>query len=137
MFVTMEVPGAPGFRLLKGVAMTTHLTLVVDNGDTSAATSSGRAERSKRSHWVHRQWLPRVAVLHRDRLAGRWWAALRRRWRSARAILHQERGAVTAEYAIVILAGVAFAGLLVAIMRSGEIRQMLVDLVQGALYSAG
>lgn len=48
-----------------------------------------------------------------------------------------DRGAVTAEYAIIIMAGVAFAGLLVAIMRSGEIRQMLVDLVQNALGSAG
>ncbi|MBN9612824.1 MAG: DUF4244 domain-containing protein [Actinobacteria bacterium] len=35
------------------------------------------------------------------------------------------------------VAGVAFAGVLVAIMRSGEIRQMLVDLVQNALGSAG
>ena len=31
------------------------------------------------------------------------------------------------------MAAVAFAGLLVAIMRSGEIRAMLVDLVQNAL----
>jgi len=51
--------------------------------------------------------------------------------------LSDDRGAVTAEYAIVIMAAVAFAGLLVAIMRSGEIRQMLVDLVQNALGSAG
>ncbi|WP_243752104.1 DUF4244 domain-containing protein [Leucobacter weissii] len=48
-----------------------------------------------------------------------------------------ERGAVTAEYAIVIMAAVAFAGLLVAIMRSGEIRQLLVELVQNALGAAG
>lgn len=48
-----------------------------------------------------------------------------------------DRGAVTAEYAIVIMAAVAFAGLLVAIMRSSEIRQMLVDLVQSALGTAG
>lgn len=48
-----------------------------------------------------------------------------------------DRGAVTAEYAIIIMAGVAFAGLLVAIVRSSEIRQMLVDLVQNALGSAG
>ena len=48
-----------------------------------------------------------------------------------------ERGAVTAEYAVVILAGVAFAGLLVAVIRSEEIRKILVDLVQNALGSAG
>jgi len=57
--------------------------------------------------------------------------------RVRRAVLRGDRGAVTAEYAVVILAGVAFAGLLVAILRSDEIRQMLVDLVQQALGSAG
>jgi len=35
------------------------------------------------------------------------------------------------------MAGVAFAAVLVAIMRSGEVRQMLVDLVQNALGAAG
>lgn len=53
------------------------------------------------------------------------------------AAVGDDRGAVTAEYAIVILAGVAFAGLLVAILRSDEVRQVLVDLVQNALGSAG
>lgn len=48
-----------------------------------------------------------------------------------------DRGAVTAEYAVVILAAVAFAGLLVAILRSDEVRAMLVQLVQNALGSAG
>lgn len=62
---------------------------------------------------------------------------LRHRLRAARETLGQDRGAVTAEYAVVILAAVAFAGLLVAILRSGEIRSMLVDLVQNALSSAG
>lgn len=49
----------------------------------------------------------------------------------------EERGAVTAEYALVILAAVAFAGLLITIMRSEEVRAMLVNLVQTALGSAG
>ncbi|WP_083528004.1 DUF4244 domain-containing protein [Curtobacterium ammoniigenes] len=44
-----------------------------------------------------------------------------------------DQGSVTAEYAIVILAAVAFAGVLVAVMRSGEIQQILTDLVRGAL----
>lgn len=48
-----------------------------------------------------------------------------------------ERGAVTAEYAIVIMAAVAFAGLLVVIMRSSEVRGMLTQLVENALQSAG
>ena len=48
-----------------------------------------------------------------------------------------DRGAVTAEYAVIIMAAVAFAGLLVVILGSEEVRGMLVDLVQRALGSAG
>lgn len=48
-----------------------------------------------------------------------------------------DAGAVTAEYAVVIMGAVAFAGVLVAIMRSGEVRAFLLDLVQSALGSAG
>jgi hypothetical protein len=44
-----------------------------------------------------------------------------------------ERGAATAEYAIVIMAAVGFAGLLVVIMRSGEVQAILTDLVRNAL----
>ncbi|WP_336660546.1 DUF4244 domain-containing protein [Leucobacter sp. USHLN153] len=55
--------------------------------------------------------------------------------RAARDLISDERGAVTAEYAIVILGAVAFAGLLVAIMRSKEIRAMLVQLIENALGS--
>ncbi|MDO4242063.1 MAG: DUF4244 domain-containing protein [Microbacteriaceae bacterium] len=47
-----------------------------------------------------------------------------------------EKGAVTAEYAIVIMAAVAFAGLLVVIMRGGEVQNMLTELVRNALQSA-
>jgi Flp pilus assembly pilin Flp len=50
-----------------------------------------------------------------------------RRWWSA------EDGAATAEYAIVIMAAVGFAGLLVVIMRSDEVRGVLSDLVRSAL----
>ncbi len=49
----------------------------------------------------------------------------------------RDDGAATAEYAITIMAAVGFAGLLVAIMRSGEVRQILTDLVQRALTFAG
>ncbi len=48
-----------------------------------------------------------------------------------------EAGASTAEYAIVTMAAVAFAGLLVAILRSPEVRGMLFDLVQRALSFGG
>ncbi|PYY58954.1 DUF4244 domain-containing protein [Curtobacterium sp. MCSS17_011] len=52
------------------------------------------------------------------------------RWRSR---LRDDRGSATAEYAVVILAAVAFAGVLVAVMRSGEVQTILTDLVRGAL----
>jgi len=51
--------------------------------------------------------------------------------------LGDETGAATAEYAIVIMAAVGFAGLLVVILRSGEVQAILTDLVQRALESAG
>lgn len=44
-----------------------------------------------------------------------------------------EAGAATAEYAIATMAAVAFAGLLVIIMRSDEVRGILTDLVRRAL----
>jgi len=58
-------------------------------------------------------------------------------WMRAQARLLEERGAATAEYAIVIMAAVGFAGLLVVILRSGEVQAILTDLVQRALNSAG
>lgn len=56
---------------------------------------------------------------------------------AASVITSGERGAATAEYAIVIMAAVGFAGLLVVIMRSEEVRGILTDLVQRALTFAG
>lgn len=51
----------------------------------------------------------------------------------ARRLLLDERGAATAEYAVATMAAVAFAGLLVMIMRSDEVRGILTDLVRRAL----
>ena len=51
--------------------------------------------------------------------------------------LLDDRGAATAEYAITIMAAVGFAGLLVVILRSGEVQQILTDLVRSALTVAG
>jgi Flp pilus assembly pilin Flp len=53
------------------------------------------------------------------------------------ARLRRDDGAATAEYAITIMAAVAFAGLLVVIMRSGEVQQILTDLVRNALGAGG
>lgn len=48
-----------------------------------------------------------------------------------------EEGASTAEYGIVMLAAVGFAGLLVLILKSDEVRSMLLDIVRNALSIAG
>ncbi len=53
--------------------------------------------------------------------------------RRARRLLGDDSGAATAEYAIATMAAVAFAGLLVVIMRSDEVRGILTDLVRRAL----
>lgn len=52
-------------------------------------------------------------------------------------LLSDDEGAATAEYAIATMAAVGFAGLLVAIMRSDEVRGMLTDLVHRALTFTG
>jgi len=48
-----------------------------------------------------------------------------------------DRGAATAEYAIATMAAVGFAGLLVVIMRSDEVRGMLTDIIRTALSIPG
>jgi hypothetical protein len=53
--------------------------------------------------------------------------------RRAAGLFLDDRGAATAEYAIATMAAVAFAGLLVAIMRSDEVRGILTELVRRAL----
>lgn len=111
--------------------MNAHLTLVVDNtepdpdrnGDTDLTAIAD-------AKWVHAAWLPRKVEKWRGK-------SLFGRHAAEGPILRSDTGAVTAEYAVVILAAVAFAGLLVAIMRSGEVQAMLVDLVRNALGAAG
>lgn len=56
--------------------------------------------------------------------------------RRAAALFGDDTGAATAEYAITTMAAVAFAGLLVVIMRSDEVRGILTDLVRRALTVA-
>jgi hypothetical protein len=52
--------------------------------------------------------------------------------------MSHENGAATAEYAIATMAAVGFAGLLVVIMRSEEVKEILLDLVRSALtFSSG
>lgn len=54
----------------------------------------------------------------------------------AALLFGDDTGAATAEYAIATMAAVAFAGLLVVIMRSDEVRGILTDLVRRALTVA-
>ncbi|RZU62363.1 DUF4244 domain-containing protein [Zhihengliuella halotolerans] len=54
------------------------------------------------------------------------------RWRER---LAAEAGIATAEFAIVTFAAVAFAGLLVAILSSGDVSEMLMALVRKALQA--
>ena len=51
--------------------------------------------------------------------------------------LRSETGAATAEYAIATMAAVGFAGLLVVILRSEEVRAMLTDIIRNALSIPG
>lgn len=53
--------------------------------------------------------------------------------RTLRGRLRSECGAATAEYAITTLAAVGFAGLLVVVLRSAEVRTMLTEIVRSAL----
>ena len=46
-----------------------------------------------------------------------------------------DRGSATAEYAIVTVAAAGFAAVLVALLKSPEVRDMLLGLVQSALGS--
>lgn len=65
---------------------------------------------------------------HRPRVAGG-----RHRWRDAGAEAGAEAGMATAEYAIATLAAVGFAGLLVVILKSDEVRGFLLNIIRTAL----
>jgi len=58
---------------------------------------------------------------------------VRRAWWTAVGQALGDRGTTTAEYAMVTMAAVAFAGLLALVLRSDEVRGMLTDLVHRAL----
>jgi len=69
-----------------------------------------------------------------------WRRGIERDWTRGRGIhpdWASDEGAATAEYAITIMAAVGFAGLLVVILRSEEVRTILTDLVRSALSIAG
>jgi hypothetical protein len=53
--------------------------------------------------------------------------------RGRRRSLADEEGSATAEYAIATMAAVGFAGLLVVILRSDEVRGLLTGIIRSAL----
>ena len=53
-----------------------------------------------------------------------------------RRLRYDDTGSATAEYAITAMGAVAFAGVLVALLRGDEIRGILTDLVKRALSAA-
>lgn len=65
------------------------------------------------------------------RNSGRLRARLHRRVAAVRRTA--QAGMATAEYAIATLAAAAFAGLLLVILRSGEVREMLLGIIRQAL----
>jgi hypothetical protein len=71
----------------------------------------------------------------RDSRLGRTAHGLRARWRVLQE--RREAGMATAEYAIGTLAAVGFAGLLLVILRSEQVRSMLLSIVQSALSTGG
>jgi len=53
--------------------------------------------------------------------------------RRRRSLADDEEGSATAEYAIATMAAVGFAGLLVVILRSDEVRGLLMGIIRNAL----
>lgn len=72
------------------------------------------------------QFRPRTATRRRPRL-------LQRFTKYISGLVKSEAGMATAEYAIATLAAVGFAGLLVVILRSEEVRGFLLNLIRTAL----
>jgi len=98
-------------------------------GQALGEGSDGRADAGAMARrWTaHRQGL---------RLHG-WIGGPGLRTPGARLVLAGDDGATTAEFAIVTMAAVGFAGLLVVILRSDGVRATLEGLVARALGSAG
>lgn len=93
--------------------------------------AAGRGPAPGRASATHRA---TAAARGRMRRARRRWAVrvqLLRLWLGRRAA--GEHGMATAEYAIATLGAVAFAGLLVVILRSEEVRGFLLGIIRAAL----
>ncbi len=57
--------------------------------------------------------------------------------RAVGALIRDDRGAATAEYAIATMAAVGLAGVLVGILKGNVVQQLLTNLITGALTLGG
>jgi hypothetical protein len=97
-------------------------------------TEPTRSEHARAEHARAKQ--PRTERARAERARTEPKTAILRRLREV--VRHgRDEGAATAEYVVATMAAVGFAGLLVLILRSDEVRGMLTDLVRNALTVAG
>ncbi|BDR55349.1 hypothetical protein KIMH_14600 [Bombiscardovia apis] len=126
---------------LTPASLVTHNQVLVplEGQDTSAGAGKRQGRCARLGH----------AIADRARRSSR---ALRQRYRNtANAITSAyykfetrvqvlmsapESGAATAEYAVVLIAATAFAGILLAVLKSGTARELLLGLVKRALSVA-
>jgi hypothetical protein len=104
--------------------MDTEHTLTEPTRSEHARAEHARAKqpRAEQPRTERARTEPKTAMLHRLR----------------EVVRHgRDEGAATAEYVVATMAAVGFAGLLVLILRSDEVRGMLTDLVRNALTVAG
>lgn len=102
--------------------MTTMISMTAAPGRAASCVTAPEDARRRRAA---REW--RAATRIR-RIVPR----ARARW--TRAVVHgRDAGLATAEYAVVLIAAVGFAGLLLVILTSNEVRGTLLGLVQKAL----
>lgn len=76
-----------------------------------------------------------AAIRHRAVMADAWARTLDDRIRQVAQ--DRESGLATAEYAVVMIGATAFAGVLVAILKSGTVKTLLTNIVKNALSVAG
>ena len=101
----------------KGNAMNNAMSINVDG-------SSGMMARMGRKLGAARDRANRTACLLDARM---------RTLASMQPSAESEKGAVTAEYAVVLVAATAFAAVLVAIVKSDAVRTLLTNIIQKAL----
>lgn len=101
------------------------------NADRARGRAAGRAGRHRRV-WRLGRWIRSPGRGHDARHAP-WWRSGWARSGWARLRVAGDAGMATAEYAIATIAAAGFAGLLVVVLRSDEVRGLLTGLVRTAL----